>query len=52
MSGREFGPTVEDGLIHDPNSGEAIPGVKVGEPEVTVKVSPDLALHAEDEEPT
>jgi hypothetical protein len=47
---RAFGLTVQDGLIHDPASGEAVPGVKVGEPSITASVDIDLDLHADEED--
>lgn len=44
-----LGPTVLDGALYDPETGEQVPGVKVGEPGVTASAETDQGLHAEDE---
>lgn len=41
---------IPGGFVIDPDSGEVVPGVKVGEPGVSASVDVDLGVHAEGEE--
>lgn len=43
--------TVQDGEVFDPQSGEPIPGLKVGEPGITATAEVDAAVLADEEDP-